>query len=89
VAGGQVPGALARACEVDVQPAARGADACGGPVQQAGGAEPGQGGEAVSGGAVPVDIQDIGSRRPGGDGQVPPGMTAEPVADPRRVSSGT
>jgi hypothetical protein len=50
--------------------------------------ELGERGVAVSGGAVLVDVQDVGARGAGGDGQVPVGVAAEPVGDLQLVGGG-
>ena len=71
VMGGQVAVALGRPGEVGVQPAARGAHVRGRAVQQPGAAERGERGVPVPGGAVIVDVQDVGSGCAGGDGHVP------------------
>ena len=88
VLGGQVAVALGRAGEVGVQAAAGGADVAAGALQQPGGAEPGEGAEPVAGGAVLVDVEDVGSGGAGGDGQVPAALAAEPFGDPLVVGGG-
>ena len=71
VVAGQAAIVLVCAGEVGVHSAGRGPYVGGGAVGQSGAAEPGEGGEAVSGGAVLVDVQDVGAGGAGGDGQVP------------------
>ena len=71
VVAGQAAVVLVCAGEVGVHPAGRGPHVGGGAVGQAGALEPGEGGVAVSGGAVLVDVQDVGAGGAGGDGQVP------------------
>ena len=73
VVAGQAAIVLVRAGEVGVHPAGRGPYVGGGAVDQSGALEPGEGGVAVSGLAVLVDVQDVGAGGAGGDGQVPAG----------------
>src|SRR6266568_7434425 len=79
---------LAGAGEVGVHPAGRGPHVGGGAVGQADAAEPGEGGVAVPGGAVLVDVQDVGAGGAGGDGQVPAEAAAEPAGDLLLVGGG-
>ena len=60
----------------------------GGAVDQSGAAQAGEIGVAVSGGAVLVDIEDVGAGGSGGDGQVPPLGVAEPGGDLLFVGGG-
>ena len=85
---GQVAAALGGAGEVGVQAAAGGAHVGGRAVEQPGPAEPAEGGVAVPGGAVLVDVQDVGPGGAGGDGQVPVGVAGEPFGDLVRVGGG-
>ena len=71
VVAGQAAVVLAGAGEVGVHPAGRGPHVGCRAVDQAGALERGEGGVAVSGGAVLVDVQDVGAGGAGGDGQVP------------------
>ena len=48
----------------------------------------GEGGVAVSGGAVLVDVQDVGAGGAGGDGQVPGEAAAEPFGDLLLIGGG-
>src|SRR6185437_15656120 len=86
--GGQVPAVLGGAGEVGVQAAAGGADVGRHAVQQPGRPDPVQGGEAVPGRAVLVDVEDIGTGGASGDGQVPARVPGEPEGDLLGVRSG-
>ena len=57
-------------------------------VDQARALELGEGGVAVSGFAVLVDVQDVGAGGAGGDGQVPGEAAAEPFGDLLLVGGG-
>src|SRR5215472_3015932 len=85
---GQVPVALPRAREVEVKATARGAHVRARASHQPGPPNPVERCESVPGWAVPVDVQDIRTGRPGGDGQVPGGAAAELCGDPLRVGGG-
>ena len=80
--------ALIRAGEVGVQAAAGRAHVRGRAVEQPGSRQRGERGEPVSGRAVLVDVQDVGSGRAGGDGQVPVRAAAEPGGDLLLVGGG-
>jgi hypothetical protein len=84
----QVAVALVGTGEVGVQAAAGSADVDGRAVQQAGGAEPTECRVPVPGRAVVVDVEDVGARGAGDDGQVPVRVTAEPVIDLFGVGGG-
>jgi hypothetical protein len=71
-----------------VHPAGRGPYVGGGAVDQSGAAEPAEGGVAVTGLAVLVDVQDVGAGGAGGDGQVPGEAAAEPFGDLLLVGGG-
>ena len=71
-----------------MQAAAGGADVDGRAVQQPGGSEPAERRVPVPGRAVVVDVQDVGARGAGGDGQVPVRVAAEPVGDLLGVGGG-
>src|SRR5208282_2814987 len=70
VVAGQAAIVLVCAGEVGVHPASRGPHIGGRAVDQARALEPGEGGVAVSGRTVLVDVQDVGAGGAGGDGQV-------------------
>ena len=79
--GGQVAAVLGGAGEVGVQAAAGAAHVDCRAVEQPGLAELAEGGVAVAGRAVVVDVQDVGAGGAGGDGQVPVRVAAEPGGD--------
>ena len=80
--------ALGGAGEVDVQAAAGGADVAVRVLEQPGAVEPAEGGVPVPGGAVDVDVQDVGAGGAGGDGHVQAGVAAEPAGDLLLVGGG-
>jgi hypothetical protein len=88
VVAGQVAVVLVGAGEVGVHSAGWGPYVGGGAVYQSGLLELGERGVAVSGGAVLVDVQDVGAGGAGGDGQVPAGAAAEPAGDLHWVGGG-
>jgi hypothetical protein len=88
VMSGQVAAALGGAGEVGVQAPAGGAHVGCGAVEQPGLLELAEGGVAVAGLAVLVDVQDVGAGGAGGDGQVPAGMAAVPGGDLVGVGGG-
>src|SRR6266851_595708 len=66
VVAGQVAAVLGGAGEVDVQAAAGGAHVAVRVLEQPGAVEPAEGGVPVPGGAVDVDVQDVGAGGAGG-----------------------
>ncbi len=79
---------LGGAGEVGVQAAAGGAHVDCRAVEQPGLLELAEGGVAVAGRAVVIDVQDVGAGGAGGDGQVPVRVTAEPGGDLGWVGGG-
>ena len=88
VVAGQAAVVLVGAGEVGVHPAGRGPHVGGRAVDQARALERGEGGVAVSGFAVLVDVQDVGAGGAGGDGQVPAEAAAEPFGDLLLIGGG-